>query len=250
MKKTLIFILMLAIMIVPALAVDLDYVFKQGNDSSISRPCYNTGDTGYCSNESTCALTVFNPDNSVLIFGKNMTNQIYTHNYTLPNLNDTGVYKVDMACSDHNITGYDSFFFGVNQAGKDYNDSVGSYFILGIVILFMILFALASYFMENSLKLVFLLMTFLMLPVTLWVSLDIARNSFMSTALIAILSSGYGISLICFAAMCLFVLVKLTMQLKINKNAINTSNLGNKASPAYWNRKQKYKANHSGEEYD
>jgi hypothetical protein len=249
MKQLLIFLICLSLLIVPAFAVEnLDYVFKQGNNSQISRPCYNTGETGYCGASAMCALSVFGPDNLPIVLGKNMTNQIYTHNYTLPVLTEPGVYKTDIACTENNVTGYDSFFFGVNQAGKNYNGSAGPYILLAILALFAALFAYLAFKMETSLKLVFMTLVILLIPVSLWVGLDIARNSFMSSAVINVLSTLFVTSLSGFAAFAFYVLIKLTMQLKINKT-VGIPN-DNKASPAYWQRKEDYKKKHIGREYD
>lgn len=248
-NKILIVLIVCSIFLTPVFATDktLDYVFKQYNNSEIQRPCYNTGTNGYCSPGAICAISVYDPDNVAIVFGRNMTNQIYTQNYTLPVLNKSGIYKADIGCAEpDNTTGYESFFFGVNQAGSDYNTSNGPYFILGIVILLLIAFALASYFLEDALKLVFLVMSFIMLSITLWVSLDIARNTFISNAIINVLSTGFTVSLVCFGGIVLYVLITLLTQLKIRKTISIQKQPGN---PAYWQRRQESKKRRQGEEY-
>ena len=230
---------------------DLEYVFKVNNNSVISRPCFNTaahGTNGWCSASAICQLTVMDPDNIVIVSGQNMTNQISLHNYTMPLLTKAGIYKADMSCNDNNLTGYDSFFFGVNQAGQDYNGSIASYVLLAFLAIFIALFAYLAFKMEEALRLVFMTIVILLIPVSLWVGLDIARNSFMGEAVINVLSTLFLSSLACFAAFVFYVLIKLTMQLKINKT-IGIPN-DNKASPRYWQKKEDYKKKHRGEEYD
>jgi len=247
MNKTIILIMFLVFVIsVQAQSDAPEYVFKLGNETSISRPCFTSGATGYCDATARCIISVFDPDNNIVVLGASMSNLNYTHNITLPLLTKAGIYKCDMACSQNNLTGSDTFFFAMNNAGQNYNGSSGTYFLLGIVILFMIIFAIASYFLDNALKVVFLFMTFLMLPVTLWVSLDIARNTFMSLGLINVLSTCFVLSLICFGGFVLYIFITLFMQLKIKKTISIQKQPGN---PSYWNRRQESKKRRQGEEY-
>jgi hypothetical protein len=227
---------------------DIQYTFKQYNDSAISRPCFSSfGPSGWCSSGTVCQLTVTDPDSELLVNGSNMTNQIFRHNLTLPILNKTGIYKADMACNDNNLTGYDSFFFGVNPAGKNYNTSIAPYFLLTLLIGLIVLFAYFGFKVEVAMRMVFLTLAVLLLPVSLWVGLDIARNSFIGEAVINVLSTGFYVSFIGFVGFVFYVLISLLSQLKINKT-ISIPN--NKASPYYWNKKKEYKENHRGEEYE
>ena len=243
--KTILIFVMLLMAVVSSYAStpDLDYVYMTDQPGEISRPCFDTGGwSGWCSNETLCQISVFNDINHPIILGANMTNQISTHNFTLPVFNDSGIYKVDMACmTPNNLTGYDTFFFGVNNAGSNYNDNSSVMFILGILIGLIILFALCAYFLNDWLRMSFLLLTILMLPVTLWVSMDIARNSFMGEAVVNVIATGYYVSLTGFVAMLLYFLIVLLSQLKIRNNTIKPSDTG---SPLYWRKKQDYAKKH------
>jgi len=224
---------------------DLDYVYKIGsNATEINRPCFNSGATGWCSSGARCQLTVTDPGSRVIVDGGNMTNQISRHNFTLPTLTTLGIYKADMACSDSNLTGANTFFFGVNNAGSDYNKNSSVMFILGILIGLMILFSLCAYFLNEWLRMSFLVLAVLMLPVTLWVSLDIARNSFMGAAVVNVMSTGFIVSLIGFVAIGLYVLIILLSQIKLRDNRIES-----KGSPLYWNKKQEYAKKHPDREF-
>jgi uncharacterized membrane protein len=229
---------------------ELEYMFKTSNQSIISRPCFNAAISspgGWCSNTTVCQLTITDPTNKVIIAGQNMTNQISFYNYTLPLLATPGIYKADMACNDNNLTGYDSFFFGINQAGQNYNGSIAPYVLLTILIALTVLFAYLGFKMEQAMRLVFLTTAILLVPISLWVGLDIARNSFMGDSVINVLATGFFTSLVCFVGFVFYVLISLTMQLKINKTM---SIPNNKASPYYWQKKKEYKEKHQGEEYD
>ncbi len=250
MNKLLLIFLFVSVFLGAYATEDIEYTFKSNTDSIISRPCFSSyGPSGWCSNQSVCQLTVFDPDNDIVVAGKNMTNKVYTHNYTISstNLTKTGIYKADMACSDANLTGYDSFFFAVNQAGKNYNETVAPYALLTILIALTILFAYFGFKMEQAMRMLFITLAIMLIPVGLWVGLDISRNSFMGEAVTNVLSTGFVVSLACFAGFVFYVLISLTMQLKINKTM---SIPNNKASPYYWNKKHEYKKTHRGEEYE
>ena len=143
-----------------------------------------------------------------------------------------------MACqTPKNLTGYDTFFFGVNNAGRDYT---GSGFILYIIAGLAILFGVLAVILNEKLRLAFIMLTVLMLPIGLWSALDIANNTWVGQAVINMISAGFMISLIGYVAMTLYVLWDLLMQIRLKKNAINTQNLSEKGSPLYWQKKQKY----------
>ena len=250
-KLVMLILIVLPIFITSVTAqTELDYVYKLGstNRTEISRPCFNSanGDSGgWCSNETKCQLTITDPQNFYIVSGGNMTNQISRYNYTLPILSIPGVYKCDMACTDHNLTGADTFFFGLNNAGSDYNTNGSVIFILGILLGLMILFSLCAYFLNDWLRMSFLGLAILMLPVTLWVCLDIARNTFMGAAVINIISGGFIISTVGFVAMLLYFLIILLSQLKIRHNTVES-----KGSPLYWKKKQDYADKHKNREFE
>jgi hypothetical protein len=217
-KHLLVGILVLFSTISLASAADLEYVYKLNSDNSINRPCFNQGTNGWCSAGATCEVTVLDENLDVLIPGGQMTNQISFHNYSLPPISKQGIYKVDMACSDNNQTGYDTFYFGVNEAGSDYSKATGMFILLGVLVILMILFGVFSYYLSDSLRLAFLLLTFLMLPVTLWVALNIVKNAFMGDMFINLLTWSFGVSLVGFFTMVLYVCFTLFMALKIQKS--------------------------------
>ena len=253
MNKTYLFLVMLALMVSSVFAVDLDYVLKTGQPVSISRPCFDQANTnGWCAAGTQCQLNVFDSDNNPVILGANMTNKISTHNITITNINTSGVFKADMACqTPTNTTGYDSFYFGINDAGRDYSGSTYLlYIIAGLGVLFGVLVGLVG---DSNLRLAFILLTVLMLPLGLWTGLQIATNTWMGQNIINMIAFGFYVSLIGFGAVMLYVLWTMLMALRISRNKINTYNISKQGSPlhtSYTQKKAEYAEKHEGREYE
>jgi hypothetical protein len=212
----LFFFVIIALQTVHATDVEIEYTFKMAPTISIERPCFS--DTGWCTGAAVCNLKVTDPDNNIIVQNGVMTNQVSFHNLSVSNISKTGIYKADMVCTDNGVSGFNSFFFAVNDAGFDYRQNGGVGFILGTVILLMVLFGIASFYMNDGLRLAFLTLTFLMLPVSLWIALNIVRNSFMGSTFVSLLTWAYGASLVGFFGMVLYVLFTLTMALRLKKN--------------------------------
>jgi hypothetical protein len=233
---------------------ELDYVLKTNSRGEINRPCFNSANAdsgGWCSNDSQCQLSVFNAANKQIIAGFNMTNKISTHNITLPILNETGIYSASMACKERgNLSGYDTFQFGVNDAGRDYT---GMSYILYIIGGLALLFGVFAFYLNEHLRLAFILLTILMLPLGLWVGLDLANNTWMGQGIINIIATGFYVSLIGFGAMVLYTLWDMTMALRIRRSPINSYNLSAQSSPlkhnAYAQKKAEYAEKHKDREY-
>lgn len=244
--KPILYLCMFLIFLTGTYAVDLDYTFAKANSISLNRPCfYTVSPDGWCPSSTVCQMTVTAQNGSIVILGQNMTNLNSTHNLTIFNLSN-GIYKTDVACSYNNLSGYDTFYFGVNNVGENYNETIAPFIILGILIILLIAFIVTTFIVEESLRLVFLFLSILMLPITLWYALDVARNSFMGSTAIAMLSVGYMISLTCLGGFVFYILWTLMMKWKIKKTMSIPKVQG---SPAYWQKKQKYKDTHQGEEY-
>lgn len=204
-------------------ASELDYVYKLNDNISISRPCFNSDTTtGWCSNAAVCQITVADPDNNLIVSGANMTNQVSFNNITLKNISKMGVYKADMACYDNNQTGYNTFFFGVNEAGFDYRENGAIPYILGILFLLFIGFGVAAFKLEDALRLAFLLLSTLMIPVALFITSNVVKNSFMGANIINLVTWSFGISTVLYFGMVLYVLFTLLMAQKIKDNRVPT----------------------------
>jgi len=215
---------------------DLSYTFKTGTNVTIIRPCVNTlSPTGSCSTNLSCQISVTDQDNNIVVFGQTMTNTFSTYNTyenATINISQNGIYKADIVCLDTGEPGFDSFYFGVNEAGTDYRTNSGIMFLLGITILLMIIFGLFAYFLEKTLRIVFMLLSAMMLPVSVWITSQIVANSFFAQNLVNVINGGYTLSLIFFGTFVLYVLVSLTSKLTLRNNtkdgAVTTESLSRK----------------------
>lgn len=124
-------------------ATDSDYIFKQGSQMDIKRPCFNNGT--YCSSSAICNTTIIYPNSTILINNKQMQNQIAFHNYTLnSSLVSNGEYETTITCIDGSQSGSETFFFEVNPTGIRSTDqrqtatSRALYVIFGLAIIFFV----------------------------------------------------------------------------------------------------------------
>lgn len=95
----------------------LAYSYRAGAPVPIQNPCYYNGNN--CPPTTSCNLTVFDPDNTVLVNNQPMTYGTTFFNYTLPNNNYTiGTYKCDMVCSYAGISGSQRFYLDIGTGGN------------------------------------------------------------------------------------------------------------------------------------
>jgi len=116
--------------------------YGQSTDADLKYPCINNGT--YCSAAAKCNITIFDPDNNIVINNEQMTNSGAYHNYTL-NASQTaliGTYQDSMICID-GAQGYSTFEHDITRTGEATKD----FDVLPLVIAFssalLILMALA-----------------------------------------------------------------------------------------------------------
>lgn len=127
-SKKLYFLLVLIILVSSVSAIDY---YKYNTVIDYKKPCFNN--LTYCSGTATCNITVFDPENSVVINNQLMTNKVAYFNYSISNRTILGEYRADIVCFDAGFKGANSFFFEVTGNGKS---NPGT----GIIILFIVLF--------------------------------------------------------------------------------------------------------------
>jgi hypothetical protein len=95
----------------------LTYNYKVNTQINIQNPCYYNG--ANCPPTTLCNLTVFDPDNSVIVDNQAMTYSITFFNYTLPGTNySTGIYKCDMVCTYNSLSGSQRFYLNIGSGGN------------------------------------------------------------------------------------------------------------------------------------
>lgn len=147
------------------LAQDVRFVGKEGSNLDIREPCFNNGT--YCSSSAVCNITVWMPNNAILISDQTMTNNGAYHNYTL-NTTQTdlvGDYESSIMCCDGDECNFDTFLFKVTPSGHLYNDSEAM--IYGIILVGLLVFIIFFLLVMKSteavgVKLFFLLISFVL----------------------------------------------------------------------------------------
>lgn len=120
------FILALTAFSSSVFAIEASYTYKLHNNIDIKNPCYFNGT--YCLSTAVCNITVYDPDNLIIVNNRAMTYQTSYFNYTLPTGNYTiGLYKNDMVCTQSGISGAQTFYFEIITGGN-----LGLFIVLAI----------------------------------------------------------------------------------------------------------------------
>ena len=135
-KKNLVMYLILIIVLLLSsfIVLGTDTIFEKGSNISIKETCYNNGD--YCSSNASCNLTVFNPENNLIVNNSLMTNNIYYHNYTINgnDVNISGDYRYNILCKDGVFVNSNSFNFLVTPSGTNPSSAQASLYIVLLII--------------------------------------------------------------------------------------------------------------------
>jgi len=132
MKKT-IFILFTFIFLISI--VSAQQVYQQGTEVDLKVPCFNNNT--YCSDTTTCNITIIQFDGEVIVDNLLMTNNTAYHNYTL-NTTETenvGEYRVSVICNDGGLLGKSTFEYIITPTGKSITTS--SAIVQGLILLLM-----------------------------------------------------------------------------------------------------------------
>lgn len=139
-----IFIALIALASVSAASITvsrLTYDYKVGSQIDIKNPCYYNG--ANCPPTTTCAITVYDPNNAIIINNQQMTYSTAFFNYTLPDANySIGSYKCDMVCTYAGVSGSQRFYLDIGSGGN-----MGLFLILALASLLLLL---VGYLMENE----------------------------------------------------------------------------------------------------
>jgi hypothetical protein len=93
------------------------YDYKQGSVIDIMNPCYYNG--ANCPVGTNCSITVYDPDNQVIVNNQPMTYGASFFNYTLPYANySIGSYKCDMVCTYSGTSGSQRFYLDIGTGGS------------------------------------------------------------------------------------------------------------------------------------
>lgn len=141
MKYKLIFLLALAILVLPMVSAqsqDILFTFEAGTEIDLKLPCFDNGT--FCSSATQCNASVTYPNQSILINNIAMTNQVSFHNATLNTTQTTtnGEYFFWATCTDVAISGEETFFFEINPTGIRASDQRTGTIILAVVFMFIL----------------------------------------------------------------------------------------------------------------
>jgi len=127
-----------AVILFPLVAGEVSFIFTQNERADIVVSCFDINNS-FCSSATPCHITVFYPNNSVMIRNGTMTYNGTYYNYSLAS-NDTlvmGEYSAVTSCVGSH-SGFSTFNFKITTTG--FTGTIGFYFlILGIGFVILIL---------------------------------------------------------------------------------------------------------------
>lgn len=167
-------------------SVTVESVFKQNTAIDIKEPCIINGT--WCSGSAVCNITIWKPDDSILLSNALMTNQLSFHNKTLTPAQSIslGTYTATASCSDQGLSGYRTFYYQVTPSGSNG--------ILGLsIILILVVYGIALFGFFGKNEWVAIIGGLGLIPLGLYTmthGIDIYRN-FMTDAL-SVITIGFG----------------------------------------------------------
>lgn len=119
----------------------VSYDYTVGSVIDIKNPCYYNGNN--CPAGTNCTITVYDPDNQVIVNNQPMIYNTSYFSYTLPSANySIGSYKCDMVCSYSGISGSQRFYLDIGSGGD-----MGLFLILAFASIILLAVALV---MQNE----------------------------------------------------------------------------------------------------
>lgn len=128
MKKLLLILVMM--MVLPMVSA---LVYQQNAEIDIKTNCFNNGT--YCTASAQCNISIYYPNETIIVNNQPMTNQESFYNYTLSSAytGTLGEYHATLVCIDGVEAGNDEFTFDITYNGKEKPTE-------WIIIIFMIFF--------------------------------------------------------------------------------------------------------------
>ena len=213
MMKGIIYILIAILLIIPVFAEQTSLgITKQEDCVRIYQTC---GNCTYIT-----ILSVLSPINkSVLLNNTNMTtNNNYEYYYDFCNTTVNGNYIVNLLGDVDGIATPVSYDFDVNDRGVIVRDNTTNIAIIIVLLVLILLGSFLTFYLDEGLKLPFFLGTVLTAVFAMNVVSNIASDSGASQVIVSLLWFGYRVGLYMFWGLLLYVLIKLTTELKIRKN--------------------------------
>jgi len=126
-------------------AVDPSYIFKQNQEVDLKVNCFEDNFT-LCQAGTTCNITSFYPNNTILIENQVMTYNPSYFNHTIngTKLNELGEYATSVSCSG-SYAGFSTFTFEITPTGQNITSGQG-FTSIGLIIGMIILAGLFSFF--------------------------------------------------------------------------------------------------------
>ena len=186
---------------------------QQGANLTIIDHCYSDGDN--CVAAIPCNITITNED--FILENEPMTNTGNSLQYIFQNTSERGKYQSSVVCENGNVSQFDNFYFITNKDGvpTSGSDSI----IFGVLISFMALAGLASWYFKDGLRRSFVLLTGLMVPVIMFTAYNFTQNALLGNTIVSLALFGYTTSLILYLALVFYILWDLMMSLKLQDNA-------------------------------
>lgn len=119
----------LLLLLLPCLCLATGF-YAQNVTADIRVPCINN--ETYCSPSAVCNITIFLPNNSLLVDNEPMTNQGNFFNYSLTNTGVLGLYHQQIVCSDGGVNGYSLSEFRITKEGL--NNELNGLNVVGVIV--------------------------------------------------------------------------------------------------------------------
>ena len=138
-------LLALLLLLIPMISADPSFTFQQNGATNLKISCFDVNNT-LCSSATDCYLTVQYPDLTTdLVKNGTLTFQSDYYNYTLPSLNESGIYSVVVRCEGTD-NAFSTFTFEVTPTGKPQTSILDNPMLIVLALLGLLLVGFGAYF--------------------------------------------------------------------------------------------------------
>jgi len=213
--KILITMIVMTLLVVSLNVASAGQVYQQDTDIDLKVPCLNNNT--YCSQATTCNITIIDSESVVIIDNQLMQNQTAYQSYTfnVTHSANSGEYTRNIICSDNGVLGYASDTFIITPTGNAFDDA--SSFANTIILLLM--FGVTIFFLifskqtvNPAIQLFFNLISYLTMTLTVGAGWVLLQNSGVQSNISPLITTLLYIVALVFIVIMYYVMMNVTKQ--------------------------------------
>lgn len=213
--KILVTLIVMTLLVVSLSVASAGQVYRQDTNIDLKVPCLNNNT--YCSQATTCNITIIDSESVVIVDNELMQNQTAYQNYTfnVTHSANSGEYTRNIICSDGGVSGYSSDTFIITPTGNAFDDASSFATTIILVLMFgvtIFFFLFSKQTVNPAIQLFFTLISYLTMTLTVGAGWVLLQNSGVQTNVSPLITTLLYIVAIVFIIIMYYVFINITKQ--------------------------------------